>query len=203
MDTNSTSIPSYCTVDRRIARSRYKPRPPQQPHHFGGGGGSVQHQTNTNSSDDSLNFNGLHESEQQRRPRIYRVNKAHSSVDLLLDDETYNTGSNTLPRGLFDPIERPEGMMIQYDTDPHDGVTRFNEADMSSSRSSNVDLDLNMLPLDATHLPAQAIIKQRPRPRGPPHRARFRGQYDTLRSNPSVKSVTIAPGVTEFHYPEG
>ena len=99
--------------------------------------------------------------------------------------------------------ERSNGVMIQYDDEVS---TRFDLADTggdSSLQSSMVDLDLNMLPLDAKTLPEEAIRHQssghgRPRRAGPRHRSGY--NTDTIRSNHSAKSVTIANQVTEFHY---
>ena len=119
--------------------------------------------------------------------------------------------------------------MIQYDDDlvaghhgtPNDtqgtqegstagtGVTRFDlpsEPYDSSMQSSMVDLDLNLLPLDAKILPQEAIrnhtsangFQHLPRRAGPRHRSGY--NTDTIRSNHSAKSVTIANQVTEFHY---
>merc|ERR1712203_952907 len=68
-----------------------------------------------------------------------------------------------------------------------------------------VDLDLNLLPLDAKILPQEAIrnpghYHHLPRRAGPRHRSGY--NTDTIRSNHSAKSVTIANQVTEFHYSE-
>merc|ERR550532_384253 len=70
-----------------------------------------------------------------------------------------------------------------------------------------VDLDLNLLPLDAKILPQEAIrnhtssgFQHLPRRAGPRHRSGY--NTDTIRSNHSAKSVTIANQVTEFHYSE-
>ena len=122
--------------------------------------------------------------------------------------------------------ERSNGVMIQYDDDlvaahhaaseaaggaaggggdvGSTGVTRFDLADNEDSlQSSMVDLDLNLLPLDAKILPQEAIRNQGhyhhlPRRAGPRHRSGY--NTDTIRSNHSAKSVTIANQVTEFHY---
>ena len=122
--------------------------------------------------------------------------------------------------------ERSNGVMIQYDDDlvaahhaaseaaggaaaPENrggvgstGVTRFDLADHDDSlQSSMVDLDLNLLPLDAKILPQEAIrnhYHHLPRRAGPRHRSGY--NTDTIRSNHSAKSVTIANQVTEFHY---
>lgn len=120
--------------------------------------------------------------------------------------------------------ERSNGVMIQYDDDlvaahhaasgaaaaedggggGSTGVTRFDLADHDDSlQSSMVDLDLNLLPLDAKILPQEAIrnpglYHHLPRRAGPRHRSGY--NTDTIRSNHSAKSVTIANQVTEFHY---
>ena len=112
--------------------------------------------------------------------------------------------------------------MIQYDDDliggglhrtsgdpggeSSTGVTRFDLAEPDDSlQSSMVDLDLNLLPLDAKILPQEAIrnhtssgFQHLPRRAGPRHRSGY--NTDTIRSNHSAKSVTIANQVTEFHY---
>ena len=110
--------------------------------------------------------------------------------------------------------------MIQYDDDlvaahtasqpdadaggnvANTGVTRFDLAEHDDSlQSSMVDLDLNLLPLDAKILPQEAIrnhYQHLPRRAGPRHRSGY--NTDTIRSNHSAKSVTIANQVTEFHY---
>ena len=89
-------------------------------------------------------------------------------------------------------------MIIQYDDDmvAEQGVTRFDlaEDDLNSLQSSMVDLDLNLLPLDAKTLPEEAIRTHNVR------RHRNRYNTDTIRSTHSAKSVTIANKVTEFHY---
>ena len=120
--------------------------------------------------------------------------------------------------------ERSNGVMIQYDDDlisgglhrnsggdpggeSSTGVTRFDLAEPDDSlQSSMVDLDLNLLPLDAKILPQEAIrnhtsnsgFQHLPRRAGPRHRSGY--NTDTIRSNHSAKSVTIANQVTEFHY---
>ena len=124
--------------------------------------------------------------------------------------------------------ERSNGVMIQYDDDlvaahhaaskaagaaaaaedgsggGSTGVTRFDLAEHDDSlQSSMVDLDLNLLPLDAKILPQEAIrnpghYHHLPRRAGPRHRSGY--NTDTIRSNHSAKSVTIANQVTEFHY---
>ena len=117
--------------------------------------------------------------------------------------------------------ERSNGVMIQYDDDlvaahtasqpdavdaggnvASTGVTRFDLAEHDDSlQSSMVDLDLNLLPLDAKILPQEAIrnhYQHLPRRAGPRHRSGY--NTDTIRSNHSAKSVTIANQVTEFHY---
>ena len=62
----------------------------------------------------------------------------------------------------YSQSERNNGMIIQYDDDmvaEQLGVTRFDlaEDDLNSLQSSMVDLDLNLLPLDAKTLPEEAI----------------------------------------------
>ena len=88
--------------------------------------------------------------------------------------------------------------MIQYD-DEIVGTTRFN-VEESSNSNSMVDLDLNLLPLDAKTLPQEAIRSHHPRNNRPGPRRRSGYNTDTIRSNHSAKSVTIANQVTEFHY---
>ena len=99
----------------------------------------------------------------------------------------------------YSQSERNNGMIIQYDDDmvaEQLGVTRFDlaEDDLNSLQSSMVDLDLNLLPLDAKTLPEEAIRTHNVR------RHRNRYNTDTIRSTHSAKSVTIANKVTEFHY---
>ena len=103
-------------------------------------------------------------------------------------------------------------MMIHYDDElamaasaaSNQGVTRFDlaESDLQSLQSSMVDLDLNLLPLDAKTLPEEAVIHPPRTPhnvRGGRPRNRMYNT-DTIRSTHSAKSVTIANKVTEFHY---
>jgi hypothetical protein len=136
-----------------------------------------------------------HEHEQQQQP---------TSVELLLDDEPNTFTSPNTAMASRSNNERNNGVIIQYDHQVgghHDGVTRFDLEDDNNSMQSSimVDLDLNMLPLDATTLPEEAIrTRYHPRRAGPRHRAAY--NTDTIRSNHSAKSVTIANQVTEFHY---
>lgn len=183
LETNSTSIPSYCTVDRRTRRPApiKPPRPPI-------------------SSDDS--------SDGRPPRRIYKVNSFqqqpqsrpplgphNSSVELILADEPIFKNCTIVGNNASD-----NQVMIHYDDNiENHGVTRFNE-DESSIQSSMMDLDLNMLPLDSKILPQEAIrnYHHNPRRAGPRHRSGY--NTDTIRSNHSAKSVTIANKVTEFHY---
>ena len=169
----------------------------------------------------------------ERNWLIANLQATSSSVELLLDDEprlqpqTHHGGlgasSHSRLASAEADSERSNGVMIQYDDDlvaahhaaskatggaPGDvgstGVTRFDLADNDDSfQSSMVDLDLNLLPLDAKILPQEAIRNQGhyhhlPRRAGPRHRSGY--NTDTIRSNHSAKSVTIANQVTEFHY---
>ena len=105
-------------------------------------------------------------------------------------------------------------MIIQYDdvdglglgdNDVDQGVTRFDlsedtataAGDLNSLKSSLVDLDLNLLPLDAKTLPEEAIRTHNVHRR---HQRNNRYNTDTIRSTHSAKSVKIANQVTEFHY---
>ena len=105
-------------------------------------------------------------------------------------------------------------MIIQYDDvddlglEDDQGVTRFDLAedaavaahaagDLNSLKSSLVDLDLNLLPLDAKTLPEEAIRTHNVHRR---HQRNNRYNTDTIRSTHSAKSVKIANQVTEFHY---
>ena len=175
LETNSTSIPSYCTVDRR-KQPRFARGRPQ-----------------LISSDDS--------SDTQPPPRV-PVIPPHKRV--------YKVNSfQQRPQGVANAPVAPSGvqmllgdepMMIQYD-DEIVGTTRFN-VEESSNSNSMVDLDLNMLPLDAKTLPQEAIRSSHHHPRNNRPGPRRRSGYntDTIRSNHSAKSVTIANQVTEFHY---
>ena len=104
-------------------------------------------------------------------------------------------------------------MIIQYDDvdglglEDDQGVTRFDlaedaaaahAADLNSLKSSLVDLDLNLLPLDAKTLPEEAIRTSHNVHRR--HQRNNRYNTDTIRSTHSAKSVKIANKVTEFHY---
>ena len=106
-------------------------------------------------------------------------------------------------------------MIIQYDDvdglglgddDVDQGVTRFDlsedtataAGDLNSLKSSLVDLDLNLLPLDAKTLPEEAIRTSHNVHRR--HHRNNRYNTDTIRSTHSAKSVKIANKVTEFHY---
>ena len=103
-------------------------------------------------------------------------------------------------------------MIIQYDDvdglgddDIDQGVTRFDlsedtataAGDLNSLKSSLVDLDLNLLPLDAKTLPEEAIRTHNVHRR---HQRNNRYNTDTIRSTHSAKSVKIANNVTEYHY---
>ena len=105
-------------------------------------------------------------------------------------------------------------MIIQYDDvdglglgddDVDQGVTRFDlsedtataAGDLNSLKSSLVDLDLNLLPLDAKTLPEEAIRTHNVHRR---HQRNNRYNTDTIRSTHSAKSVKIANNVTEYHY---
>ena len=108
--------------------------------------------------------------------------------------------------------ERNNGMIIQYDDmdglglEDDQGVTRFDlsedtaaapAGDLNSLKSSLVDLDLNLLPLDAKTLPEEAIRTHNVHRR---HQRNNRYNTDTIRSTHSAKSVKIANNVTEYHY---
>lgn len=245
LDTNSTSIPSYCTMDRRSRGAN-----PQAPNSVGTSRHQPSHYRPKSrpipiSSDESSDI-GVRPLSVPPNRRIYKVNSfqrpqgtmsmaTSSSVELLLDDEprlqpqTHHGGlgasSHSRLASAEADSERSNGVMIQYDDDlvaahhaaskatggaPGDvgstGVTRFDLADNDDSfQSSMVDLDLNLLPLDAKILPQEAIRNQGhyhhlPRRAGPRHRSGY--NTDTIRSNHSAKSVTIANQVTEFHYSE-
>ena len=158
---------------------------------------------------------------------ITYLQAASSSVELLLDDEPQlepqkqpHSSHSRLAASASADNERSNGVMIQYDDDlvaahtasqpdadaggnvANTGVTRFDLAEHDDSlQSSMVDLDLNLLPLDAKILPQEAIrnhYQHLPRRAGPRHRSGY--NTDTIRSNHSAKSVTIANQVTEFHY---
>ena len=158
---------------------------------------------------------------------ITNLQAASSSVELLLDDEPQlepqkpHSSHSRLAASASADNERSNGVMIQYDDDlitahstshpnaappggsvGNTGITRFDLAEHDDSlQSSMVDLDLNLLPLDAKILPQEAIrnhYQHLPRRAGPRHRSGY--NTDTIRSNHSAKSVTIANQVTEFHY---
>ena len=159
---------------------------------------------------------------------ITYLQAASSSVELLLDDEPQlepqkqpHSSHSRLAASASADNERSNGVMIQYDDDlitahqtshpnaappggsvGNTGITRFDLAEHDDSlQSSMVDLDLNLLPLDAKILPQEAIrnhYQHLPRRAGPRHRSGY--NTDTIRSNHSAKSVTIANQVTEFHY---